>query len=520
MKRNRFALLLALALALTLMPCGALAAEEPEWEVVWLEPRLRAWGSMSEGLLEVDDKEKGGQGYVDRTGQVVIPTDFLSPNAVFPFSEGLAPVGKVDPATGKAKFGFINHRGETVIPFIYDDVMGFSEGLACVGVGRTERFGIDHFYIDSTGAVVIPPNDAYDVAYSFHEGMAQVRNWQEEDLWGYIDKTGRLVVPCVLEHSEDFSEGLASVGTYDEDGAWKVGYLNPEGNWELSTYYANLGDFSEGLAVVDGYYYVDKQGEVALVPDYDGAQEFHEGRARVVRLRESEGDVYGKMGFIDRAGNPVVPCIYDDALPFSEGLAAVCRKEGETERWGFVDRHGREVVPLSFDSVRSFSEGVAAVERDGRAGLLTLHRIAYARTQSVEVDGRAVPFEMYALQDGQGGETNYVKVRDVAQVLNGTPAQFAVNWSGGVELAPGRSYTANGTEMTTPYAGDRAYRSSTALTTVNGAITDLDAIVLNDDQGGGYTYYKLRDLGRALGFQVGWTAERGVYLETDRPYQE
>lgn len=518
MKRKVFRPVLALVLALTLMPYGALAAREPEWEIIWLEPGLTQCGVMSEGLLEVYDEEKGGIGYVDRTGQMVIAADFLAPNAMFPFSEGLAAVGKLDEATGRAKFGFIDHKGETVIPFIYDDVMGFSEGLACVGVERTGRFGMDHFYIDAAGTVVIPPNDAYDVAYSFQEGMAQVRNWQEEDLWGYIDKTGRLVVPCVLNDAEGFSEGLASVAQYDEDGDWKVGYLNREGNWELATYYANLDDFSEGLAVVDGYYYVDKQGEVALVPDYDGAQKFHEGRARVVKLGESEDD--RKMGFIDHAGNTVVPCVYDDAQPFSEGFAAVCRKEGETERWGYVDRYGREVVPLSFDSAGFFSEGVAVVEQDGRSGLVTLHRTAYARTQSVEVDGRAVTFEMYALQDGQGGETNYVKVRDVAQVLNGTPAQFAVNWNGGVELTPGQSYTANGTEMTTPFAGDRAYRASTALTTVHGVIEDLDAIVLTDDQGGGYTYYKLRDLGKALGFQVGWTAQRGVYLETDRPYQE
>ena len=28
------------------------------------------------------------------------------------------------------------------------------------------------------------------------------------------------------------------------------------------------------------------------------------------------------------------------------------------------------------------------------------------------------------------------------------------------------------------------------------------------------TYYKLRDLGQALGFHVGWSAEQGVYIET------
>ena len=58
-----------------------------------------------------------------------------------------------------------------------------------------------------------------------------------------------------------------------------------------------------------------------------------------------------------------------------------------------------------------------------------------------------------------------------------------------------------------------------AVTKVNDAETALDTILLTDDDGGGYTYYKLRDLGRKLGFNVGWTAERGIFLETDKAYE-
>ena len=41
-------------------------------------------------------------------------------------------------------------------------------------------------------------------------------------------------------------------------------------------------------------------------------------------------------------------------------------------------------------------------------------KTAYASTQSVKVDGVAVEFQMYALKDEKGNDTNYVKVRDVA----------------------------------------------------------------------------------------------------------
>ena len=36
----------------------------------------------------------------------------------------------------------------------------------------------------------------------------------------------------------------------------------------------------------------------------------------------------------------------------------------------------------------------------------------------------------------------------------------------------------------------------------------------------GSNYFKLRDLGKALDFYVGWSADRGMYIETNKPYSE
>lgn len=149
------------------------------------------------------------------------------------------------------------------------------------------------------------------------------------------------------------------------------------------------------------------------------------------------------------------------------------------------------------------------------AALAAGNELACAATQEVEVDGQRIEFQMYALKDADGGLTNYVKLRDVAYVLKGTPAEFSIRWSGtAIALTSGEPYTETGTEMTTPYSGDRSYRRGEWHLVVNGTTVQMDAIVLSDDQGGDYTYFKLRDLGTALGFSVGWSAERGVFLET------
>lgn len=146
----------------------------------------------------------------------------------------------------------------------------------------------------------------------------------------------------------------------------------------------------------------------------------------------------------------------------------------------------------------------------------------YARTQNIDIDGKTVTFKTYAVvvptQGGGTLETNYVKLRDVAYAMNGTAAQFNVDWDGDVLIVPHSAYTPNGSEMSTPFTGDRAYKKAASATRVNGEAVPFSAILLTDNQGGGYTYYKLRDLGQVLGFDVSWSAQRGIYIESDKPY--
>ena len=49
-------------------------------------------------------------------------------------------------------------------------------------------------------------------------------------------------------------------------------------------------------------------------------------------------------------------------------------------------------------------------------------------SQGGENINKAVEFQMYALVDANGNGTNYIKLRDMAQVLNGTKAQFSVGY--------------------------------------------------------------------------------------------
>lgn len=197
---------------------------------------------------------------------------------------------------------------------------------------------------------------------------------------------------------------------------------------------------------------------------------------------------------------------YEGRTPYHNGVMAAPVVQD-------VDGDGKYEVLLN-----TTYYGLCAYELDGGKRFpvdrsLTGNPVAYARPQKVQINSWDAQFQAYALKDEKGNETNYVKLRDLALAMNGTGDKFQVGWDGSVSITTGQAYTPNGSEMSTPYTGDRVYTVSTAPTLVNGQPVQLEAILLVDDNGNGYTYYKLRDLGAALGFTVDWSQERGVYIQ-------
>ncbi|MEG0441017.1 MAG: hypothetical protein RR544_01770, partial [Oscillospiraceae bacterium] len=55
--------------------------------------------------------------------------------------------------------------------------------------------------------------------------------------------------------------------------------------------------------------------------------------------------------------------------------------------------------------------------------------------------------------------------------------------------------------------GNQPYVSGFDAIAIDDYFSQLDYLTLTDAKGGGYTYYKLRDLGSALGFKVDWNGK-------------
>lgn len=139
-------------------------------------------------------------------------------------------------------------------------------------------------------------------------------------------------------------------------------------------------------------------------------------------------------------------------------------------------------------------------------------------TQAITFNGAPIQLEAYTLAaDENGGDVTFVKLRDVAQVLDGSEDQFNVEWRNGAIYVSGKSaYTAkNGTELQPIVVNTTDYAQNTSPVLFDGQMKPLESIVITDINGGGHSFFKLRDLAAAIGFTVDWTAEKGIYIETE-----
>ena len=133
----------------------------------------------------------------------------------------------------------------------------------------------------------------------------------------------------------------------------KYALFNNKGERLTEPLYSSNNYPSEGLiATKKGslWGYLDRAGNEVIPFKYTRASNFKDGLA-IVYVDKNH------MGFIDKSGNMVIPPKYEFARLFSEGYAAV-QKDG---KWGYIDTKGRAITPFKYDKANSFKYGRAAV---------------------------------------------------------------------------------------------------------------------------------------------------------------
>lgn len=262
----------------------------------------------------------------------------------------------------------------------------FHEGLAIV-VTHENKYG----FINKTGKEIIPCQ--FHSAESFNEGLAPVQN--ESGLWGYIDQEGKLVIRYQYRYASRFRNGLASI----ENDEGKYGYIDKKGTEMIPCQFKDARSFEDGYGIIQDdnnmYHYIDRESN--LSDPYDECLNFDSGSAVVKQnekhyligkdfqikkeLPDTIAIVYhsscgmrmflerkGNYGYMDHEGNSTI-LTYEFGNPFSDDVAVSIL--GGT--WGILNK-GKSFFPIAkadqYKKIGDFFEGFACTNQDARYGYI------------------------------------------------------------------------------------------------------------------------------------------------------
>lgn len=172
----------------------------------------------------------------------------------------------------------------------------FSDGLS-----KCKRLNTYTVYCDTTSWPVIEIENENYVG-TFTDGFAPYSNIKNK--YGFIDKTGKPISPCLYDAVGIFKEHYAAVKIYN-----KWGYIN-------------------------------EKGKMMILPNFDKAEPFVNGLALVKQD--------SLFGFINTDGKMVIPLTYSAARSFKHGYAAAANSKN---LWGFIDSKGEWQVKPQFLSI-------------------------------------------------------------------------------------------------------------------------------------------------------------------------
>lgn len=250
--------------------------------------------------------------------------------------------GRLIPFLSNGLWGYKNTAGEVALPPAFSAANEFEEEVAFAA--QDGLYGL----IDRNGLWLAEP--AWSAFLPFSEGRAAVLSGEK---WGFIDEAGAVVIDYQFREVGSFACGRAMSRT-----SGSYGYIDPLGNIAVSEKFRSAGPFSSDVAFAsqsNNTYIINKAGEpqITLESGVSGTG-FSEGFALV----KKGGSYY----FITKYARQAFAsdALYEDALPFSGGYAAICQ-EG---LWGYINAKGETPIRPQFAGAASFSGGFAAVQNE------------------------------------------------------------------------------------------------------------------------------------------------------------
>lgn len=300
-----------------------------------------------------------------------------------------APNLYIDPNSSgeiRHKSGLISSEGKLLIPPKYEGLFSFSNGLA------KAYYDNSNVLINELGKVIVISEDKnidpfIDNDYDDNRIMFKEKN--NEDLYGYINRNGEVVIEAQFQMAKGFREGLAPVQLVS--GEWC--YIDKNGQVLIKNNYVEASKFHNGIAktrresdksnteqTMRKDIFINHDGiEIKVYEnidlEYEYFTDFSEERAfKLIWPRESvdwtveEYDDYkwnSKWSLIDKSFNSVSQRQFQEVSDFVDGYAVV----RVDDYYGVIDRDGEIIIPFEYDELK-YSNGIFLYSDDDLWGAI------------------------------------------------------------------------------------------------------------------------------------------------------
>ena len=321
--------------------------------------------------------------YIDQSsGECALTTTSLTYELIDVDGNTIATYDYVNPfyfdttvALKNGKFGMIDAKGKTTIPFEYDAIKQYA-AFTIVSKDKKwsmlnrkgkpisafiyDRFAIYNGYLlgyigkkfailDSDSgkqltAFITRKGNLQDCNITRNEVNAKAKTLVVKSDEGFIvlNRKGKKITSKKYTRVEQLTDEYLSIRDGD---CW--GIMNSKGKIIIPTKYdLPVGYLGEGVfwrKFNDEVTYLDAKSGKEVLSQYKHIGNFRNGLAALI-----DEDI-GKHGYINRKGKLKVPVMYDNTRYMIDANTSPLRKNS---KWGILDKRGRVVIPFIYQDIR------------------------------------------------------------------------------------------------------------------------------------------------------------------------